>query len=294
MKRQEGFLPTEDGLRLYYQILGEGPDTVIIPAASWLAADFEPLAEAHTLLLYDQRSRGQSDAVADVSHIGMPYEVSDLETVRSHFGVEAFSLIGWSYLGGVAMLYAVDHPERVDRVLLIGSIAPRDYPYDDPRELDADARLDPAGLRHLEAMREAGVDVNDPLTYSREYWRVYLPCQMGNPAGLARMRSTPWDFPNERPDAVFTLFPLLFDPLQSRDWRAKAATLKRPALVMHGMDDLVPLASSREWTQTFPESRLFLMAGVGHYPWLEDPATFFPAASQFLRGEWPKGAVQVH
>ena len=56
MKRQEGFLSTEDGLRLYYQILGEGPDTVIIPAASWLAADFEPLAEAHTLLLYDQRA----------------------------------------------------------------------------------------------------------------------------------------------------------------------------------------------------------------------------------------------
>jgi len=294
MKRQEGFLPTEDGFRLYYQIRGEGPDTVIIPAASWLAADFEPLAQDHTLLLYDQRSRGQSDAVADVSRIGMQYEVSDLEAVRHHFGVEVFSLIGWSYLGGVTTLYAVDHPERVGRLLLIGSISPRSYPYDDPRTLDADARLDPAGLRRLEVMREAGVDVSDPLTYSREYWRVHLPRQMGNPAGLAQMRSTPWDFPNERPDAVFALFPLLFGPLQTRDWRPKAATLKRPTLVMHGMDDLVPVASSREWAATFPEAQLFMMAGVGHYPWIEDPATFFPAARQFLKGEWPQSTVPIH
>lgn len=148
MKRRDGFLPAEDSFRLYYQIMGEGPDMVIIPAASWLATDFESLAQEHSLLLYDQRSRGQSDAVAEVSHLGMPYEVSGLEIVRHHFGVEAFSLIGWSYPGGMAALYVMDHPERVDRLLLIGSIAPRNHPYDDPRELDADARLDPAGLRH--------------------------------------------------------------------------------------------------------------------------------------------------
>src|SRR5579885_1388293 len=105
MKRQEGFLPTSDGLRLYYQILGDGPDTVIIPAASWLAADFEPLAAEHTLLCYDQRGRGQSDSVAGISQIGMLYEVSDLEAVRLHIGVETFALVGWSYLGAVTTLY---------------------------------------------------------------------------------------------------------------------------------------------------------------------------------------------
>ena len=57
MEHHEGFLLTTEGLHLSYQILGNGPDTVIVPAASWLAADFEPLAEESTLLCYDQRSR---------------------------------------------------------------------------------------------------------------------------------------------------------------------------------------------------------------------------------------------
>ena len=143
MKQHEGFLRTQDGLRLSYHSMGEGPDTVVVPAASWLAADFEPLAEEHTLLFYDQRSRGQSDAVGDLSQIGMPYEVSDLETVRQYLGVETFALIGWSYLGAVATLYAAAHPERVSRLLLIGPMSPRDHPYEDPRNLDAEARLDP-------------------------------------------------------------------------------------------------------------------------------------------------------
>jgi len=35
MQREEGFIPTSDGLHLYYQIPGRGSDTIIIPAASW-------------------------------------------------------------------------------------------------------------------------------------------------------------------------------------------------------------------------------------------------------------------
>src|SRR5690242_5210536 len=265
MKRQAGFLPTSDGLRLSYQIMGDGPDTVIIPAASWLAADFEPLAEEHTLLFYDQRSRGQSDAVADASQIGIQHEVSDLEAARQHVGVETFALVGWSYLGAVTTLYAAAHPARVSRLLLLGPMSPRDYPYDDPRNLDAEARLDPAGLKRLEAMQAAGTDTSDPLTYSREHWRVYLPLQMGNPAGLARMRSAPWNFPNEHPGAIDATFDALFATLGARDWRPQAAAVKVSTLVVHGMDDLFPVASSREWAASFPDARLFPMQGVGHF-----------------------------
>lgn len=294
MKHQEGFVLTKDGLRLSYQILGNGPDTVIVPAASWLAADLEPLAEEHTLVCYDQRSRGQSDAAND-SQISMDFEVSDLEIVRQHVGVETCALIGWSYLGAVTTLYAAAYPERVSRLLLIGPMSPREYEYDDPRHVDAHARLDPIALQRLEAMEAAGVDVSDPLTYSREHWRVCMPAQMGNPAGLARMKSAPWAFPNEHPAAIDRMFAALFanSQLEERDWRSQAAAVKIPTLVVHGLEDLIPVASSREWVASFPDARLFTMPGVGHKPWLEDPDTFFAVARQFLNGAWPEGALQV-
>ena len=295
MKHQEGYVASTEGLRLFYQLVGNGPDTVIVPAASWLAADLEPLAEEHTLLCYDQRSRGQSDAAVDDSQLGMEFEVSDLENVRQHLGVEMCALIGHSYLGAVTTLYAAAHPERVSRLLLIGPMSPREYPYDDPRNLDVDARLDPVGLQRLEAMQAAGVDVTDPLTYSREVLRVYLPIQMGNPAALERMRSAPWRFPNEYPEAFQRAFAALFtqSALEGRDWRPQAAAVKVPTLVVQGLEDLIPVASSREWVASFPDARLFTMPGVGHYPWLEDPDTFFPVAHQFINGEWPDGALPV-
>ncbi|GAC1347522.1 MAG: alpha/beta hydrolase [Ktedonobacteraceae bacterium] len=294
MTQREGFISVEDGLRLYYQVIGNGPDSIICPAASWLAADLEPLAQGRTLIFYDQRSRGQSDAVTDTSKIGMRYEVEDLEAVRRHFGLETVSLIGWSYLGGVTALYAMEHAERVRRLLMIGPISPRRIKYDDPRDFDPDDRLDPVGVKHIEEMRAAGLDKSDPIAYSREYYRVTLPRQMGNPAAVARMRSEPWNYPNERPDAVFKLFGSLFGAIEKRDWRPGAASIKASTLVVHGIDDLVPLASSREWAAVIPDSRLFTIAGAGHYPWLEAPEIFFPAVEQFLAGRWPEGAEKVH
>src|SRR5205823_1681370 len=139
----------------------------------------------------------------DASRIGMQHEVDDLHTVCQHFGLDSVSLVGWSYLGGVTALHAMEHPERVKRLLMIGPMAPRHYKYDNARNLDPASRVDPAGLRRLEEMQETGRDTSDPIAYSREFWRVHLPRQMGNPTALTHMRSEPWNFPNERPDTVF-------------------------------------------------------------------------------------------
>jgi len=81
--------------------------------------------------------------------------------------------------------------------------------------------------------------------------------------------------------------------LEERDWRRDAAQVTCPVLVIQGLEDLIPVASSREWAASFPEARLFTMAGSGHYPWIEDAGTFFPVALQFLREGWPQGAVQI-
>lgn len=54
----------------------------------------------------------------------------------------------------------------------------------------------------------------------------------------------------------------------------------------YGSDDLKPIASSQEWTDTLPNARLVLLSDVGHYRWLECSDTFslslssFPHASQ--------------
>jgi len=124
---------------------------------------------------------------------------------------------------------------------------------------------------------------------------VHILRQMGRPEALSRMRSNGWIYPNEWPDNVskHKRRHLLHDSWKHRDWRPQLTSIKVPTLVIHGMEDLIPLESAREWAATLPNARLLTIPEVGHYPHLEAPDIFFPAVDQFLRGEWPKGTEVV-
>src|SRR4030095_6970712 len=61
MTRSDGYLTTTDGTRLYFERLGTGEPTVVIPNGSYLVDDFSRLAERRTLIVYDPRNRGRSD-----------------------------------------------------------------------------------------------------------------------------------------------------------------------------------------------------------------------------------------
>ena len=125
MKSSEGFVFVRRGLHLYYRILGEGPETVVIPNANWLADALQPLAEGRRLILFDPRSRGRSSTVSDRRHLGLEQDVRDLEAVRRYFGLDRLALLGTSYHDAVTALYAMENPERVDRMLLVCPITPR-------------------------------------------------------------------------------------------------------------------------------------------------------------------------
>jgi pimeloyl-ACP methyl ester carboxylesterase len=102
MYPHEGFVPVADEVRLRYQIVGDGADTVIVPLASYTAADLTPLAQNRRLIFYDPRGRGGSDSDSNPAHNWNDYELADLETLRRHFNLESISLIGWSYLGALS------------------------------------------------------------------------------------------------------------------------------------------------------------------------------------------------
>src|SRR5262245_35883950 len=118
----EGFVTTDDGVQLYYVKAGQGAQTVILPARLFTFDDFRWLAERYTLISYDMRNRGKSSHVEDLAKISIQADVADLEAIRRHFGVEQFYTIGYSYLGLMVVLYALDHPQRVERLVQLGPV----------------------------------------------------------------------------------------------------------------------------------------------------------------------------
>ena len=78
MKSSEGFVFIRPGLQLYYRMLGEGEETLVVPNANWLAEALLPLAEGRRLILYDPRSRGRSRKL-----FVTPREPSELPRTRT-------------------------------------------------------------------------------------------------------------------------------------------------------------------------------------------------------------------
>jgi proline iminopeptidase len=296
MRSSEGFAFVRRGLHLYYNVLGDGPETVVIPNANWLSEPLQPLAENRRLILYDPRSRGRSSTVTDSRHLSLEDDVADLEAVRQYFGLEKLSLLGCSYHAAITALYAADNPQRVDRMLLVCPITPR-IPGEWVQEMPAaEDLIFPPGVPRLEEMRRDGVDGEDPVAFCRAWFNYFLlPAQMGELAAASRF---PLDdvcsFPNEWPQHTMALyFRHIVPKMEGWDFRPRLGGLRMPLLVLQGTDDLVPMAASREWAAHAGDGRFLAIEGAGSHPYIERPQEFFPAADAFLRGEWPPEAEAV-
>ena len=123
----EGYFVTPDNVKIFYKIEGRGSETLVAvhggPGNSLesIRADFEPLAKGRRVIYYDQRGQGRSELLSDGKKLGYEQHVADLEAFRVHFKLERMSLIGNSWGGLLISLYAVAHPDRIERMILDSS-----------------------------------------------------------------------------------------------------------------------------------------------------------------------------
>jgi pimeloyl-ACP methyl ester carboxylesterase len=300
----EGFARNPAGLRLYYRIVGDDGPTLVVPAASWLQEDLEPLARDRRVVFFDRSGRGRSDSIPAGTSVTFASELEDLEAVRTHLGLKRFALLGWSYMGVVAGVYAAEHPDVVDRLVLSGSMAMRYLGSDAAlppaleRELDESLRrqrerVDGEALKRLEDARAAG-QWTDGAAFCREHRRLSGPRQFGRPETMAKTKADPCGLPNEWPANLTSLMQQIFSSLgRTWDLSDRVRGIRAPMLVVHGLEDLALPNAARLWGTLVRDARVLWLEGVGHFPWLEDPDVFFPAVEQFLYGEWPAAAVRV-
>jgi pimeloyl-ACP methyl ester carboxylesterase len=108
---------------LWYDLAGEGPLLVLLHEGVVDSRIWEPvvplLADRHRVLRYDQRGFGRSPMPDG------PYSlVDDLISVMDAAGVEQAALAGASRGGNIALAAALERPERVSALVLVGSGLP--------------------------------------------------------------------------------------------------------------------------------------------------------------------------
>jgi len=183
--------------------------------------------------------------------------------VLDALGIERTSLVGNSFGGALALRLAADHPDRVERLVLMGSVG---VPFEITPGLDAVWGYEPS----FEAMR----GLLDIFAYSRELVtdelaqvRYAASIQPGFQEAFAAM------FPAPRQRWV--------DAMVTPDDRIRG--IGAPTLVVHGRDDqVIPLANAVHLLRTLPDVRLHVFGRCGHWTQIEQADAFNRLVLDFL------------
>jgi pimeloyl-ACP methyl ester carboxylesterase len=116
---------TVDGARLHYVEAGEGPPILLIHGLGGQLRNFsyallERLAETNRVILLDRPGAGHSPRITG-------YGIAEHAALVARF-IQALELdrpivVGHSFGGAVALALALDHPERVDRLVLVAPLS---------------------------------------------------------------------------------------------------------------------------------------------------------------------------
>jgi 2-hydroxymuconate-semialdehyde hydrolase len=173
------------------------------------------------------------------------------------------SVVGNSFGGAIALAYAIRYPERVDRLVLMGSVG-LDFPI--TAELDSIW----GHVATVENMRAAlKIFAYDPSLVND---------------GLAELRHRAAIRPGVM-EAFSAMFP---EPRQEAlralaSAEAEVASLQAPVLVIHGQDDrVIPVEVSRRLFSLLPNAELHLFRNCGHWTQIEKAERFNALVGAFV------------
>lgn len=252
--------------RCYYELHGSGTPVIFIPGLGttcelWNCVTRE-LSQSMTLILMDNRDVGRSISKRPPQTLA-DFAV-DVVELMDHLQLDKAHVVGLSLGGVVAQRVAIDHPGRVDRLVLM-SCAERFGPY--LREI---AKLLGQALRRFppELFRRT-VEL---LGTSPQFFDAHIE-------EIERKIATDCGPGPSRSAVVRQLRCLACHEAVGDDYRITA-----PTLVLAGEHDtLVPACYVRRMAEQIPGSQFMLVPGCGHNPLIERPDFIVPTLVNFLR-----------
>ncbi len=269
-----------NGVRLYTRRVGDGPPVVVLhggPGAhhDYLLPQYDQLARGRALLYYDQRGGGRSPVPRETP-LGWREHVADLEALRHHWGLDHLTLLGYSWGGLLAVLYTLEHSDRVARLALV-SAAPLTARWREEFERRFAARMAaPWVLRARAELAASGLARSDPERYRRIAFALSVAGYFRDPARAREM--TPFRVTERTRQAVW-------ESLGAYDLRNRIketfpdGTAPR-SLLLHGVSDPMPLESARETAALLHTGVIELASG--HAPHVEATEEFVRALDGFL------------
>jgi proline iminopeptidase len=257
---------------------GPGADhRYLLPQMLELANDCE-------LVFYDQRGGGRS-RTDDPAPITWQTHVEDLAAVARELGLRPVEIVGYSWGGLLALLYAITSRDTgpvaagaPPASLILIDPAPISRPYREQFEAEFARRQQGPEVQRLRAeLAASGLRERDPDAYKQRGFELSVAGYFADPARAHDL--TPFRVVGRVQQSVW-------GSLGDFDLRPRLEQLQIPALVVHGRQDPIPLASSEAIADALGAS-VVVIEDCGHVPYVEQPRPLFDAAREFLTRTTP-------
>ncbi|ASR52892.1 alpha/beta fold hydrolase [Blastomonas fulva] len=244
-------------------------------------------ADRYRLIAPDQRGFAGSSKPEGVQAYQPKNMVADLLALADHLGVDTFTLVGHDWGGAIAWMAALNHPDRVKRLIMANAAHPFTYQkalFDDP-----DQR---ASAQYITEMRRPDFEE----IVEQMGWDAYFDSRFAEPSAVSRI--TPqersiylaqWQTPGAFTAMVnwYRASPLIVPPLQGEIDRPAYLDrpfppVTQPTLLYWAMDDYALRPSLLDGIETLVPDLTLVKAPGGHFvPW-EQPDALIAAIEGFL------------
>jgi len=240
-----------DGAQIAYRRVGTGRPLLVLNGFAATSADWDPsfihgLASSNELILLD--NRGIGSATDD----GKPFDIARLADDAAHvvetLGFERINMLGWSMGGFVAQTLALQHPDRVNKLILLST---------DQGGTDADLAspavwsqlIDTSGTPHEQARRL--LSLLFPSDVAESLYR-----EFGDIVAAARAQLSP-ELLNRQAAAM--------DAWHRNGVGSRVREIRAPLLIATGTEDIViPPSNALKLLNAMPSAWLAQFPGGGH------------------------------
>lgn len=266
------------GHEVSYRMGGSGPVVLLVHGMAGSSAAWKPVLEdlgrEVTYVAPDLPGHGFSEKPRGDYSLGA--QAGFLRDFLVALQLDRATVVGTSLGGGIAMQFAYQHPERCERLVLVGS-----------------GGLGEEVMPLLRLLALPGADLVLPL--------VFQPVVRGALEAVGGVLSKVGVTLDPKSKELWRSFSSLIDPetrvafihtlrsvVDTKGQRVTALnklylTEGLPTMVVWGADDpVIPVSHAHDAADAMPGTRLEIMDGCGHFPYVEDPKGFAKLLTDFV------------
>lgn len=287
IEEKELFVPVDEA-ELFCRVFGKRNHPIIVMhggpglGQNYLLPQMAEIGKFSFAIFYDQRGTGKSKSDND-DWQSNPFQtyVRDVDQLREAFELENVSLLGHSWGGILASLYALAYPQHVDKIIYLNSVPISSAGYIEfvqHRSQIVDIYKDELiSIRESAAFRQG-----DPKTvekFYRIYFRNYfVKTELANTLTLTMSRKAAIN--------NFKIYDLFYDYTTKHpfDLYEGVKILNKQSLIVACDKDVIPLRYMEHLHKSILSSQFVLIKDCGHFPSIDQPRILFKTLRDFMKG----------